>query len=47
MLRTNNPATVAPRIWMTWGDNPCEADFLEMGPPRPAGSEDRIVRYAW
>ena len=32
-------------IWMTWGDNPCEADFREMSPPLPAGCEDRIVRY--
>ncbi len=37
--------SVAPRIWMTWGDNPCEADFREMTPPLPAGSEDRIVQY--
>ena len=36
---------VAPRIWMTWGDNPCEGDFREMAPPLPAGSEDRIMRY--
>ncbi len=35
----------APRIWMTWGDNPCEADFREMNPPLPAGCEDRKVRY--
>jgi len=38
---------VAPRIWMTWGNYPCKADFLEMAPPPPAGSEDRIVRYGW
>ena len=34
---------VAPRIWMTWGDNPCEADFQEMVPPLPSWAEDRIA----
>ncbi len=35
---------VAPRIWMTWGENPCQVHYQEIAtPPLPAGSEDWIV----
>ncbi len=34
-----------PRLWMTWGANPCETAFREMAPPLPAGSEDRIGQH--
>ncbi len=34
-----------PRLWMTWGPNPCETAFREMAPPLPAGSEDRIGQH--
>ena len=29
----------APRVWMTWGDNPCETPFSEMAPPLSAETE--------
>ena len=34
-----------PRLWMTWGANPCETAFREMAPPLPTGSEDRIGQH--
>ncbi len=34
-----------PRLWMTWGANPCETAFREMAPPLPTGSEDRIRQH--
>ena len=33
----------APRIWMTWGDNPCETEYREMAAPALAEPADRRV----
>ncbi len=33
----------APRLWMTWGANPCETAFREVAPPLPTGSGDQMV----
>ena len=33
----------APRIWMTWGENPCETEFREMPPPARNGSEHKMA----
>ncbi len=34
-----------PRLWMTWGANPCETAFREMALPLPVGSDDRIGQH--
>ena len=33
----------APRLWMTWGANPCETACQEVPPPVPTGSEDKMA----
>ena len=36
-------AGAAPRLWMTWGKNPCETRFREIMPPRSHGVRDQMV----
>ena len=33
----------APRLWMTWGANPCETAFRNVPPPLATGSEHQMV----